>query len=92
MSTFRNTKSIEALSASLNRALAGARQSQVTAARRTRHAAGTTLGSRHRHQVSHFERVAARRRTNLVIGTLDRFRSPSTRWNASQRRSLHAAR
>jgi hypothetical protein len=77
-----NTKSIVALSASLNRALAGVRQHQVAAARQVqvRAAAHGSSEALHGRRVAHFDRVAARRRTNLLIGTLDRLRtSPATR-------------
>ncbi|OAA18415.1 hypothetical protein UG55_11124 [Frankia sp. EI5c] len=62
-------KSLEALSASLNRALAGARAPQVAAARHAdlRGAAPTRASAR-------TDTLAARRRTNLLIGTLDRLR------------------
>ncbi len=92
MSTFRATKSIEALSASFNRALAGARQPQVTAARWAQQKAGaTTPGGRPSRQASELERIASRRRTNLLIGTLDRFRSPRVAWGSAQQRGLSSA-
>ncbi|CUU54505.1 hypothetical protein CcI49_33390 [Frankia sp. CcI49] len=62
-------KSLEALSASLNRALAGARAPQVAAARHADlRGAGLARAS------ARTDRLAARRRTNLLIGTLDRLR------------------
>ncbi|WP_018635368.1 hypothetical protein [Parafrankia elaeagni] len=65
----RTPKSLEALSASLNRALAGVRAPQVAAARHADLRGGApSAGS------ARTDRLAARRRTNLLIGTLDRLR------------------
>ena len=83
MSANRTTKSLDALSASLNRALAGVRAPQVTSARRThlRQDAAPAAAAR---IATKTEVVASRRRTNLLIGTLDRLRRPSTGWRASR--------
>jgi hypothetical protein len=58
--------------ASLNRALAGARAPQVAAARRVQlRRDGSDAGRR---QAAHSALVAARRRTNFLLGTLDGLR------------------
>jgi hypothetical protein len=77
MSVNRHTKSIEALSASFNRALAGARQPQVAAGRRAQVRTGgpDSDSPTNRHRADHFDRLASRRRTNLLIGTVARFRA-----------------
>ncbi|WP_462188316.1 MULTISPECIES: hypothetical protein [unclassified Frankia] len=95
MSDIRTTKSLEALSASLNRALAGARAPQVVAARRAqmRQTAGMTpdgsdlagTGRRADRTQALVETLASRRRTNMLIGTLDRLRRPATGWRAAGR-------
>ncbi|SNQ51504.1 conserved hypothetical protein [Frankia canadensis] len=83
MSEIRTTKSLEALSASLNRALAGARAPQVAAARRAqmRQAAASpasgAAGEPHRRAHAVTDVLAARSRTNMLIGTLDRLRHPT---------------
>lgn len=80
MSAVRTTKSLEALSASLNRALAGARAPQVAAAHRAQlrqAATGGTTGPHLRAQAAS-ETLAARSRTNMLIGTLERLRRPVT--------------
>lgn len=103
MSTLRTTKSIEALSASLNRALAGVRQPQVVAAQRAlrRQTAAGALGSAPTHPTSpaspsvraggSTERLASRRRTNLMIGTLDGLRRSPASWNTARRGRLSGA-
>jgi hypothetical protein len=84
MSEVRTTKSLEALSASLNRALAGARAPQVVAARRAqmRQAAASPArdgdGRPHQRAQAVTDVLAARSRTNMLIGTLDRLRHPAT--------------
>jgi hypothetical protein len=77
MSANRHSKSIEALSASFNRALAGARQPQVAAGRRAQaQTGGPDPDSLTNHRrADHYDRLASRRRTNLLIGTLARFRA-----------------
>ncbi|MCK9922523.1 hypothetical protein MXD61_11640 [Frankia sp. AgPm24] len=89
MSEIRTTKSLEALSASLNRALAGARAPQVVAAHRAqrRSTAATPLqgdDARLRRAREATATLAARSRTNMLIGTLDRLRRPATGWRANQ--------
>jgi hypothetical protein len=90
MSDIRTTKSLEALSASLNRALAGARAPQVVAARRAQMrqsaaspAEGEASGA-HRRAHAANDVVAARSRTNMLIGTLERLRRPATGWRAGR--------
>lgn len=68
-----SVKSLESLSASMNRALAGARAPQVAAARqaalrRDPNDAGRARAARRT------ATVAARRRTNFLLGTLDGLR------------------
>ncbi|CAO5147806.1 conserved hypothetical protein [Frankia sp. AiPs1] len=89
MSEIRTTKSLEALSASLNRALAGARAPQVVAARRAqrRESASAPVqgdAARLRRAQDATEVLAARSRTNMLIGTLDRLRlrPAATGWRA----------
>jgi uncharacterized membrane protein YccC len=91
MSEIRTSKSLESLSASLNRALAGARHHQVVAARREHlrqsagHVAAGPPGHLHRQAAAHSERLAARGRTYLLLGTLDRFRQPAGPGRPSRR-------
>lgn len=68
----RTTKSLEALSATLNRALAGARAPQVAAARHADLRGGASAAG-----AARTDTLAARRRTNLLIGTLERLRNPA---------------
>ncbi|THJ75219.1 hypothetical protein [Candidatus Frankia alpina] len=95
MSEIRTTKSLEALSASLNRALAGARAPQVVAARRAQMRRSAAMaaeppvpggaGQPHRRAEAEADVLAARSRTNMLIGTLDRLRRPGTGWRAAGR-------
>lgn len=73
MSEIRSSKSLESLSASLNRALAGARAPQVAAARQAGARADQTDATRGR-AAAYADKLASRRRTNLLLGTLDGFR------------------
>ncbi len=90
MSEVRTTKSLEALSASLNRALAGARAPQVAAARRAQMRQAAALpapdGADRAHHRAHAvnDVLAARSRTNMLIGTLERLRRPATGWRAGR--------
>ena len=96
MSAIGTTKSLDALSASLNRALAGVRAPQVAAARRAqlRRAGSSSTSSSSTaaaapsstvdRSAAKTDVLAARRRTNLLIGTLDRLRHPSAGWRASR--------
>jgi hypothetical protein len=91
MSEIRTSKSLDALSASLNRALAGARHPQVVAARREQlrqsagHAVAGPPGRLHLQAAAHSERLAARGRTYMLLGTLDRFRQPTAPWRPPRR-------
>ncbi|WP_007518602.1 hypothetical protein [Pseudofrankia saprophytica] len=66
-------KSLDSLSASMNRALAGARAPQVAAERREQiHRDLSDAGGRR--AAARSAAVAARRRTNFLLGTLDGLR------------------
>ncbi|WP_018501518.1 hypothetical protein [Parafrankia discariae] len=77
----RTTKSLEALSATLNRALAGARASQAAAARHADPTSGAPTP-----RAARTDTLAARRRTNLLIGTLERLRGPAAGARATRDR------
>ncbi|MCM3886841.1 hypothetical protein [Frankia sp. R82] len=89
MSEIRTTKSLEAMSASLNRALAGARAPQVVAAHRAQRRGPASSpvredDARLRRAREATATLAARSRTNMLIGTLDRLRHPATGWRANR--------
>jgi hypothetical protein len=69
----RGTKSLDSMSASMNRALAGARAPQVAADRQEQiHRDLSDAGGRR--AAARSATVAARRRTNFLLGTLDGLR------------------
>jgi hypothetical protein len=68
------SKSLESLSASMNRALAGARTPQAAQARQTRRGAKAQPPAAARRAAARAAIVQARRRAHVLFGTLDALR------------------